>query len=71
MSIETILRVLVVGVFVSLAVSPQGAEARSLLKSNAVTAEQMTTEVKSTNRYHWLRRHPRHRGWTHHLDPGW
>ena len=71
MNIEAILRVLVVGVFVFLAGPLQGAEARSPLNSNAVTADKMTTEIKSTNRHHWRRRHLRHRGWTHHLDPGW
>ena len=71
MNIKTILSALVVGLFVFLAGPPQGAEARSLLNSNAVTAEQKTTEVKSTNRHHWRHRHWRHRGRTHHLDPGW
>ena len=71
MNIKTVLRVLVVGLFVFLAGPPQAAEARSLLNSNAVTAEQKTTEVKSTNRHHWRHRHWRHRGRTHHLDPGW
>jgi hypothetical protein len=71
MKIETILRVLVAGVIVFPAGPPQGAEARSLLNSNAVTAVQMTTDVKPTKQHRWRRRHLRHRGWTHHLDPGW
>lgn len=70
MSIETILCVLV-GVFIVLANPPQGAEARSLLNSNAVIAEHMAAEVKTTPRHHGCRRHLRHRGWTHHLYPGW
>jgi hypothetical protein len=69
MNIKTVLSVLVVGVFIVLAGPPQGAEARSLLNSNA--AEQTTTKVKSANRHHWPRRHSRRRGWSHHLDPGW
>ena len=68
MNIKIILSALVVGLFVFLAGPPQRAEARSLLDSNAVTAAQKTTEVKSTKRHH--RRH-RHRERTHHLDPGW
>jgi hypothetical protein len=68
MNIKTILSALVVGLFVLLACPPQGAEARSLLNSNAVTAAQKTTEVKSTKQRH---RHWRHRERTHHLDPGW
>lgn len=71
MTIETIFRVLVVGMFILLAGPPQGAEARSMLNSNAVTSEQMKTEIKSANRHHWRRRHLRHRERTHHLDPGW
>jgi hypothetical protein len=71
MNIKTIRRVLVAGLFVFLAGPSQDAEARSLLNSNAVTAEQKTTEVKSTNRHHWRHRYRRHRGRTHHLDPGW
>jgi hypothetical protein len=69
MNIKTILSALVVGLFVFLAGPPQGAEARSLLESNA--AAQKTTEVKSTKRHHWRHRHWRHRERTHHLDPGW
>jgi len=64
-------KLLVVGLFVFLAGPPQGAEARSLLDSSAVTAAQKTTEVKSTKRHHWRHRHWRHRERTHHLDPGW
>jgi hypothetical protein len=71
MNIETMLCVVAVGVFIFLAGPLQGAEARSLLNWNAVTAEHKTTEVKATPRHHWRRRHLRHRGWTHHLDPGW
>ena len=71
MNIKTILSALVVGLFVFLAGPPQGAEARSLLDSSAVTAPQKTTEVKSTKRHHWRHRHWRHRERTHHLDPGW
>jgi|HubBroStandDraft_2_1064218.scaffolds.fasta_scaffold1223284_1 hypothetical protein len=71
MNIKTILSALVVGLFVFLAGPPQGAEARSLLDSSAVTAPQKTTEVKSTKRYHWRHRRWRHRERTHHLDPGW
>jgi hypothetical protein len=71
MNIKTILRVLVVGMFIILAGSLRGTEARSLPNSNAAAAEQMKTEVKSTNRHPWHRRHSRRRGWTHHLHPGW
>jgi hypothetical protein len=71
MNIKTILSVLVVGVLLVLTGPPQDADARSLLNSNAATAAQKTTEVKSTNRHHWGRRHRRHQGWTHHLHPGW
>jgi hypothetical protein len=71
MNIQTILSALVVGLFVLLAGPPQGAEARSLLNSNAVTAAQKTTEVKSTKRHNRRHRHWRHRERTHHLDPGW
>jgi hypothetical protein len=66
---KTMLSALVVGVFIVLAGPPQGAEARSLLSSNA--SEQMTTNAKSTDRHHWRHRHWRHRERSHHLDPGW
>jgi len=69
-NIEAILRVLVVGVLFFLADPPQGAEARSQLNSNAVTAEQTKPEAKA-NRHHGRRRHLRRRARTHHLDPGW
>ncbi|WP_157676427.1 hypothetical protein [Afipia sp. GAS231] len=71
MNIKIMLSVLVIGGFIVLVGPPQGIEARSLLNSNATAAEQTTTEVKRANRHHRRRRHSQHRGWSHHLHPGW
>ncbi|SDS76287.1 hypothetical protein SAMN05444158_3114 [Bradyrhizobium canariense] len=71
MNIKAIFSVLVVGMFIGLAGLLQGGEARSLPNSNTVAAERMTTEVKGADRHRWRRQHRRHRGWSHHLHPGW
>jgi hypothetical protein len=71
MNIKIMLSVLVIGGFIALAGPPQGIEARSLLNSNAAAAEKTTTEVKRADRHHWRRRPSQHRGWSHHLHPGW
>jgi hypothetical protein len=72
MNVEVVLRILAVGVFVFLAGPIRGAEeVRSPLKSNAASAEKKAAAAKTTHRHHPRRRHSRHRGWTHHLDPRW
>jgi len=66
------IRAPVLCVFIVVTCPPQGAEARSALNPNTVTAEQTKAEVKSTtNRHRWRSRQLRHRKRTHHLDPGW
>jgi hypothetical protein len=71
MDIEVIARVLVVGVFIFLVSPLQGAEVRSPLNSDATPTVETRSAAKTMPRHHWRRRHLRHRGWTHHLDPGW
>jgi hypothetical protein len=71
MNIQTILRVMVVAALVFLAGPPQRAKAQSQQNSNAVTAEKMKPDVKSTKRHQSRQQHVRPRKRVHHLDPGW